>query len=114
MPSTGFTNGPYPLVEENVAVVVSKKSSGAYALGNSKSNGFHVQYVGRSDTDLAGRLRQHIGRYDESKCGYSSSPKDAFEKECTLYHDFSPVDNKVHPGRPEDANWKCPRCSIFG
>jgi hypothetical protein len=75
---------------------------------------FNVFYVGRSDTDVAGRLKQHAAEwYPQFFYEYYPSSKAAFEKECNLYHDFNPPDNKAHPARPQNSNWKCPRCKIF-
>ena len=113
MPTSGL-NGPYALTAAGVLTAVSSYSPGAYALGRSDGNTFYISYVGRSDTDVAARLQQHVSTpHPEFKFGYFSSAKAAFEKECHLYHDFSPEENKVHPARPRDANWKCPACRIF-
>lgn len=114
MPSTGL-NGPYSLTSSGVSANVTKTSPGAYALGSLKEDDtFVVSYVGRSDDDVAGRLLQHVPeRYTHFKYDYFSSAKAAFEKECRLYHDFDPPDNKVHPARPKNANWSCPVCTIF-
>jgi hypothetical protein len=38
----------------------------------------------------------------------------AFEKECSLYHDFESQDNLLHPRRPTGSGWLCPRCRLFG
>ena len=69
--------------------------------------------MGRSDKDLNDRLKDHIGEYGRFKFEYYGSAKAAFEKECHLYHDFTPQDNKIHPDRPDGSNWKCPVCDIF-
>ena len=114
MATTGLS-GPYNLTTDGVSAAVRQKSPGAYALGATKDDSFAVHYVGRSDTDVAGRLQQHVSEwYPLFKCGYLASPKAAFEKECHLYHDFNPPDNKVHPARPSNSNWSCPVCNIFG
>lgn len=114
MPTTGLS-GPFSLTSTGVQTAVTQKSPGAYALGRTANNVFEVHYVGRSDEDVATRLQDHVTKwYPQFKCGYLSSPKAAFDKECNLYHDFNPPDNKVHPARPQNANWKCPRCPIFG
>lgn len=112
MASTGL-NGPYPLTSGGVTVNVTKTAAGAYALGKTVDGTFHVYYVGRSDSDVAARLRQHVGKHQQFKFDYMSSPKAAFEKECRLYHDFSPPDNRSHPDRPNGSGWRCPVCSIF-
>jgi hypothetical protein len=115
MASTGL-NGPYSLTIAGIDGSVLRTSAGAYALGKVDDQGtFHVYYVGRSDDDIAGRLKQHVREwYPSFKFGYFLSPKAAFEKECHLYHDFSPNDNKVHPARPAYSNWACPACRVFG
>ena len=114
MPSTGL-NGPYSLTTAGVASAVTDNSSaGAYALGSVNNGTFYIKYVGRSDTSVAARLQQHVSTpHLHFKFGYFPSPKAAFEKECDLYHDFSPEENKVHPARPANSNWSCPACRIF-
>lgn len=116
MPSTGL-NGPYRLDVVTIDRVVTRKSPGAYALGHSDAGTFYVRYVGRSDVDVAGRLKQHVGKYAQFKFDYYPSPKAAFEKEYHLYHDFGGpqghLDNDVHPDRPAGTDWQCPRCDVF-
>lgn len=112
-------NGPYELTRSKINEVVTRTSPGNYALGYVNSeNTFIVQYVGRSDSDVASRLRQHVGeKYKRFKYSYATSPKAAFEKECINYHDFGEsrlLDNSIHPDRPAGSGWKCPRCRIFG
>lgn len=114
MPSTGL-RGPYPLDTETIDEHV-KKTIGAYALGYIKKDTrrFVPKYVGRSDNDINGRLKDHVGEYPKFKFEYYSSAKAAFEKECNLYHDWKDqLDNKEHPDRPDTTDWKCPRCNIF-
>ena len=110
-------SGPYKLTSAEVDKNVRINSVGAYALGRTQGETFNLSYVGRSDSDLNGRLKQHIEEYAEFKFNYFPSPKSAFEKECNLWHDFDgpkgQLDNKVHPDRPNGADWKCPRCKIF-
>lgn len=113
MANTGLS-GPYKLDTATIDKTVTKKSVGAYALDTGTDQAtFYVHYVGRSDTDVAARLKQHVGNYARFKFDYFSSPKAAFEKECNLYHDFSPGDNVIHPDRPTNSGWKCPRCKNF-
>lgn len=116
MPETGL-NGPYTLDNETIDRVVTRTSPGAYALGYiGDQGGFVPKYVGRSDYDINKRLKDWVGsKYSKFKFGYYDSPKAAFEKECNLYHDWKEqLDNEHHPDRPENTNWKCPRCNIFG
>lgn len=112
-------SGPYKFNSNKINEVITRTSTGNYALGYVKNDGkFIVQYVGRADADVNARLLQHIGEnYTEFKFSYATSPKDAFEKECINYHDFGgneKLQNKIHPDRPSNSkNWKCPRCSIY-
>jgi hypothetical protein len=112
MANTGL-HGPYQLTTEVIDKILNGTGPGAYVLTREGANpSFIVNYVGRSDTDLKGRLKQWVGtKYTHFKYGFLSSPKDAFLKECQIFHDFGGVDsldNEVHPARPNGTNWKCP------
>lgn len=50
--------GPYRLTIEKIDEVVTRTSTGNYALGDVKDNTFYVYYVGRSDDDVNERLKQ--------------------------------------------------------
>jgi hypothetical protein len=115
MASSGL-RGPFPLTIAGVDSAVTNTSAGAYALGQANNDGaFVVRYVGRSDDDVNARLKKHVPElYRQFKYEYYPSARAAFDKECNLYHDFHPRDSKIHPARPEDANWKCPRCDALG
>lgn len=111
-------NGPYDFHEKSIENEITRISAGNYALGRiNKEEKFIVEYVGRSDNDVKERLKQHIGeRYTKFKYSYASSSKEAFDKECKNYHDFggsSTLNNKIHPDRPENTNWKCQFCDNF-
>lgn len=114
MASLGMS-GPFPLTPDEIDRQVTRTSPGNYALGYSDTDGrFHVQYVGRDDVDVGERLHDHVGKSNEFKFDYASSPKAAFIKECENYHDFiKTTANKIHPARPSGANWQCPRCDRF-
>jgi hypothetical protein len=111
-------NGPFELTEQGIDYSVTLTSPGAYVLGKQGGDGkFYISYVGRSDNDVNDRLHDWIGKYSQFKFGYLESPEMAFVKECNLYHDFGGpekgLDNEVHPQRPENSNWQCPRCNVF-
>ena len=106
--------GAYPLVRESIQATVAAKRSGAYALGYLYNGVFQVERIGRSDVDLARRLTDYIGQYDSFMFVYETSPHTAFLKECSLFHAFETKNNPYHPDRPDDANWLCPHCGIFG
>lgn len=109
MPSSGL-EGPYALTDEVINTVVTRTSPGAYATGryDSQDKTFYISYVGRDDKDVNDRLCRHVGKYADFKFGFCSTPKEAFEKECWLYHTYSPPDNKYHPARPDGTNYRCP------
>lgn len=114
MASSGL-RGPYQLTMVGVDGAVATGKIGAYALGQTDYSIFNISYVGRSDDDLNARLKQHVPKwYPQFKFDYFPSAKAAFDKECNLYHDFNPPDNDLHPARPQNSNWKCPRCNNFG
>ncbi len=100
------------LRNEKIDAIVTQNRSGAYALDKSATGGFQVSYVGRADDDVNKRLKDWVGKYKFFEFDYATSPKDAYEKECELWHDFGgadgKLDNKIHPDCPEGTNWKCP------
>jgi len=109
-------SGSYELTEQKIDEVVTKTSAGNYALGYIKEESFIVKYVGKSDTDVNERLKDWVKKYKRFKYSYASSPKEAFEKECRNFHDFGGIpslDNKKHPDRPANTDWKCPACDVF-
>lgn len=72
-------------------------------------------YVGRSDSDLRGRLLQHayagIGEYFRYDVHRSASH--AFRAECSLYHAAdTPLTNCIHPDAPDYLDVDCTFCSI--
>ena len=108
--------GPYEFTRDEVDNQIRRHQIGNYALGKLNQYGdFVVHYVGRSDTDVNGRIKDHLQEwYTHFMFSYASSPKAAFEKECQNYHDFGEsrlLDNDVHPDIPSNSkNWKCPVC----
>lgn len=115
MANTGL-KGPFWLSSDVIDEVIQLTSAGTYVLGYKNSeDAFIVEYVGRSDSDINGRLKSWVGKngYKRFKFDYFRSPKAAFEKECTIYHDFKNLDNEIHPQRPKDASWQCPVCNVF-
>ena len=102
------------LTDDKINECVTRTSPGVYVLDSTTTSPFKYEYVGRSDSSLNSRLHSWVGTgYRYFKAAYSTSPKDAFESECHLYHDFNPPDNSVHPARPKGSNWVCPRCTVF-
>jgi hypothetical protein len=107
----------YDLTNEEIDKQVTETSAGNYHLGHIEDGRFRVRYVGRSDTDLNGRLKKWVAKYERFRFQYASSPKAAFGQECQDFHSLgesTELDNEIHPQRPANASWKCPVCDIFG
>jgi hypothetical protein len=114
MPESAGLYGPYPLRQETVQQLVILASPGIYVLGNSDAGVFHARCVGRSDVDVAARIRAFVGFYSEFKFAYWGSARTAFESECGLYHEFAlSLLGALHPTRQERSVWRCPHCRIF-
>jgi excinuclease UvrABC nuclease subunit len=87
--------------------VVMGASPGVYVF---KRNG-RVAYVGRSDSDVAARESKSFNQanYDLMTTIYETqSAREAYRKECRLFHRHGPIDNQVHPRVPVGTNWRCP------
>lgn len=82
-------------------------SPGVYVF---KRNG-RVAYVGRSDSDVAARESKSFSQSDydlTTTIHETSSAREAYLKECRLFHRHNPIDNEVHPRVPAGTNWRCP------
>jgi hypothetical protein len=111
MTSTGL-RGPYALVYDVVDAEVADNHPGTYVLGYIDFQGrFCVNFVGSSPTDLRAKLKERIGTAQCFKFRHFVSDRAAFEKECELFHQFLPSGNFLHPDRPPNTTWRCPRCS---
>lgn len=110
MADTGLL-GPYRLTFDGIQTAVAADMPGVFALGHLDGLGrFCVTRIGRSDEDVRAVLRDFIGSENFFKFDILSNSQAAFEKECSLYHDFSPRGNQVHPARPAGTDWTCPHC----
>lgn len=106
--------GPYQLSFDTIDATLTRQSAGVYALGYLDERGrFCINHVGRSDEDLRSQLLHYIGSDPLFKYTYCMSSQTAFERECDLFHDFSPPGNRLHPDRPRGTRWRCHRCEIF-
>jgi hypothetical protein len=113
MAQTGLL-GPYRLTFDGIQTAIANPMPGVFALGHLDGSGrFCVTRVGRSDDDVSSALRDFIGSENYFKFDVLSSSKAAFEKECGLYHDFSPRGNRIHPARPPQSDWTCPHCRML-
>ncbi len=107
--------GSFLLQEKVVELYVpSSIRCGVYKIIDAQQR---VLYIGRSDTNLQKRIKDHIReKFDYHSFYYeeASSEKDAYEKECILWHQYQPRDNKIHPDHPDfSPHWKCPVLSCI-
>ena len=108
--TTGL-DGPYALAYDVVDNEVADGRPGTYVLGYIDAYGrFCVEFVGSSPTNLKTKLKERIGTAQYFKFRHFGSDKAAFEKECELFHQFLPSGNFMHPDRPPNTTWLCPRC----
>ena len=108
----GVLLGPFPLTVRNIEANVSSDAKGVYVLGEGMGRQFEVLKVGRSD-DVKGSLGEYLGKYKNFQYAFSLSQLEAWERECELYHQFRPRDNKAHPVRRFGSDWDCPICHGF-
>lgn len=108
----------YNLTEEEVDRHVVYGLAGVYLLlkFNTELGRYDVQYVGRSDSNLNVRLKQHCSEeYGAFRFEYAFSAEEAYRKECSYYHFFGGnqvLDNEYHPDAPKGLAEKvfCPYC----
>src|SRR5579862_4133361 len=99
-------HGPFALRDDVIDGEVAAARPGAFALGGPEgTRAFCVTLVGRADTSLNNRLHLHVGGYGYFSYEYCATPQSAFHTECSLYHQFKPRDNSIHPRRPEGESW---------
>ena len=101
-------NGPFIFNEAEISEKIRNNVIGTYIL----SSGDNVaHYVGRSDTNLNVRLKQHLNdpqNYTQFWFEITASSLEAYSLECKWYHKYNPKDNNYHPAVPPGAAWKCP------
>lgn len=106
--------GPFALTVDTLRAVVPGKGCGVFAVGEVDERGvFRVQRVGRADNDLQSRLSDLVGAGTTFKYRLTANARDAFERECELFHAFRPPGNIMHPDRPRGSDWRCPQCFQF-
>ena len=105
----GFSD-PRALTSAKIDANVVAGCIGVYVLDKTTSGPFKVSYVGRSDSDVAGRLKKWVvdGGYEFFQFKYMPSATAAYELECQIYHAFSNLDNEIHPDAPDGTNCTCP------
>lgn len=103
--------GPYPL--KKVDELINIETPGAYVLLKKPFliKGF-IDYVGRSDTDLANRILESANEGEYKYFGFRKTKNeiDAYILECEWYHYYNPPDNINHPASPSGKYLICPIC----
>ena len=89
--------------------------AGIYILVNANNNAI---YVGRSDSNLNNRLKDHLLQNEANICikrcevnafyyEITRSLKEAYNLECEWYHRYRPTCNNAHPLK-KFIDWHCP------
>lgn len=110
--------GTYSLTEGQIDSNVLAQA-GTYVLANTNNNAI---YVGRADTDLNNRVKDHLPQNEVNICikrsgvtvfyfEHTQSSKDAYILECDWYHKYRPTCNAAHPAKGF-LNWFCPICGL--
>lgn len=103
--------GPFPLASDAIDEELVDLCPGAYALGFIDYLGrFSITYVGSGGEALRSKLKTHIGTATHFKFRHFADERQAFEKECEMFHHFMPTGNFLHPSRPRGTDWTCPKC----
>ncbi len=106
--------GPHELTYDCLERELPAGRAGAFALGHVDGAGnFRVQRVGRDEQDLRRCLQAFIGSSNKFKYVLTATAREAFERECELFHALRPPSNFTHPDRPRGSDWRCPRCFQF-
>ena len=114
MPANANLEGPHTLTFDGISAIRKPTSPGVFALGyTGRDAAFYVSFIGRSGHDVKSRLLEFIGSDNSFKFALTASPEEAFRRECELFHWFRPPANRVHPGRPANTSWVCPRCGVM-
>lgn len=100
--------GSYLLESEIIDNKIKKCEIGNYYLGSYKNEIFNVLYIGRSDTCLNSRLKDHIDEDGFESCTHfkyiiQTSVTDAYKKECQDFHTYYGTKgnlNEYHPAQP--------------
>ena len=114
--------GPYELDAYGVQEALHGAGvlPGVYVLARNRLSYLEPLYVGRSDSNLYGRLADHMSGSGDSPELKQALPKVywyeafqipmyAYERECLLYHTGAFPLNRIHPAKPDDYS-RCPVC----
>lgn len=115
--SSVVLEGPHSLTVDTIQAVITQKSPGSFMLGTVDADGvFTPRVVGRATMDVRQELELQARLHNEFngfKFRYAASPKEAFDQQCTDFHECGEcvgLENKKHPARPSHTDWLCPVC----
>ena len=108
---------PLPLNKETIKTEIDDaenwSSASVFVLGGVRRGAdgkprFHIKRVEHADGDLGKKLSSYIGKYSAFRFKFFRSTRNAYDKECEIYHNFRPSDNNYHPVRPKNTKFLCP------
>ena len=114
--ATAGLGKPMPLEEVTILTEVDKSkdwsSASVFVLGGIRKGvdsklRFQISRVSHVDGDLGGELRKYIGKYSGFRFKFFRSTRNAYDKECQIYHEFRPSKNIKHPTRPRNTKFLC-------
>lgn len=102
--------GPYELAIDEISFWVNEKC-GNFILGKMVARRFLPKFIGRADKNLKETLMNLVDSgYIKFMFSYAISPRDAFIKECMLFHELGGIeklDNQLHPEPPVGTQIEC-------
>ena len=107
---------PMPLQELTILKEVDNSkdwsSASVFVLGGVRKGAdgklrFQIRKVSHVDGDLGRELRKYIGEYSGFRFKFFRSTRNAYDKECQIYHTFKPIENVTHPTRPRHTKFVC-------
>lgn len=111
MPSTGL-DGPYPLTYLEVDRVVPKGMAGLFALGRTREAAFRLNFISGHTANLHDALYHQVGKgHEQFKFLAMTDAREAWTKQCTVYHDFKPPGGHPEPAG-DHPDWQCPLCGF--
>jgi len=108
---------PMPLDEVTIKTEIDNakdwSSASVFVLGGVRKGfdgkpRFKIKRVGHVDGDLGVELRKYMGKYAGFRFKFFRSTRNAYDKECQIYHEFKPRENDKHPTKPKHTRFVCP------
>ena len=115
--ATSGLGKPIPLQEVDIVREVDNStdwsSASVFVVGgiHKSADGkfrFQIRKVSHVDGDLGKELRNYVGKFSGFRFKFFRSTRNAYDKECQIYHQFKPIKNIAHPVRPRHTKFVCP------